>query len=122
ALARVMLGVTVKVALATLSSPRVETVYAPRVTVVGTVKLPLALPPLTVAVVIWVPPNNIQAVVPFVAVVAMLKFTRLPAGPEFGYKVMLAAAETGESGKATISKAKVENTPNTRSKNLCFII
>jgi hypothetical protein len=116
-----MLGVTVKIALALVSNPWVETVYVPLVTVVGTVKLPLALPPFTVALVSCTPLNNIHAV-PLVRSVAMLKFTRLPAGPEFGYKVMLAAAETGESGKATISKAKVENTPNTRSKNLCFII
>ncbi len=48
-------------------------------------------------------------------------FTIEPAGPELGERVRV-AAETGASGKAAISKARVENTPNTRSKNLCFII
>ncbi|AOV98969.1 hypothetical protein DEHALATV1_0249 [Dehalococcoides mccartyi] len=56
------------------------------------------------------------------AVEVPLIVTVEPAGPELGDKIMLAAAETGASGKAAISKARVENTPNTRSKNLCFII
>ena len=58
---------------------------------------------------------------PDVATEVPVTLTSEPAGPEVGERVRV-AAETGASGKAAINKARVENTPNTRSKNLCFII
>lgn len=84
--------------------------------------MPLTTPlPPTVAVATLAPLNKIYTSEPDEATEVPVTLTIEPAGPEVGERVRV-AAETGASGKAAISKARVENTPNTRSKNLCFII